>query len=80
MPEFDRSKIRKGMFLTSTPSPETYLPVQRQPLPDDRTERDAAAKLSQFDRQHAAAIDELARRLRAVKAGLDEAAAKAKRK
>ena len=39
----DRSRIKKGAFLTSTPIPPGYT-VKRQPLPDDLKHFDEAAE------------------------------------
>jgi len=70
----DRSKIRKGMFLTSTPVPAGYV-RKRAPLPDDLREFEQAAaradEMAAFERQHAANIAELARRLQKVREGID---------
>ena len=75
--EDGRRGIKTGAFLTSTPI------VKRAPLPADLSEfqgaSDLADQLKQFDRQHAASVAELTRRLQAVKDGLD-AVKKAKRK
>ena len=40
----DRSRIKKGAFLTSTPIPPGYT-VKRQPLPDDLKHFDEAAEV-----------------------------------
>jgi hypothetical protein len=67
----DKSQVRKGMFLISTPRLGGYVMLQRQrddgPLPAARL----ADRLAVMDRQHAAAVAEIARRLQAVRDGLD---------
>jgi hypothetical protein len=54
-----RSRIKKGMFLTSSPVPPGYV-AKRQPLPDDLAEFEAAAAMADdmaaIDRRHAAAM------------------------
>lgn len=64
----DRPHIQKGTFLTSTPA------AARKHALDDRREDD----LIEFDRRHAANIAEIARRLEAVRAQLDDFKKKAK--
>ena len=69
---FDRrtSRIKKGMFLTSTPAPDGYT-VKRTPLPDDLQEFKSAAAvtddLAVIDRAHASAVAEISRRLQRVR-------------
>lgn len=72
----DRSRVRKGAFMTSTPVPEGYV-VKRQPLPDDLAEFEAAAAMADdmaaIDRRrHAAEVGELVRRLQTVRRQLDD--------
>jgi hypothetical protein len=71
----DRSRVRKGAFMTSAPVPEGYV-VKRKPLPDDLAEFEAAAAMADdmaaIDRRHAAEVGELVRRLQAVRAQLDD--------
>jgi len=67
--------------MTSTPSPETYLPIRRSSQPEfaERIEHEAKADpLAEIRRKHGANIAEISRRLDAVKQQLD--AVRAKRK
>jgi hypothetical protein len=65
-----RSRIKKGMFLTSSPVPPGYV-AKRKPLPADLEQFEGAAAaaddMAAIDRRHASAISELARRLQAVR-------------
>ena len=58
----DRSRIKKGAFLTSTPIPPGYT-VKRQPLPDDLKHFDEAAAVA--DRLASTpSLDEIRRRIK----------------
>ena len=70
----DRSRIRKSVFLTSDPRPAGYTP-KREPLPAEfehfEQAAEAADRLQAIDHKHGAAIEELTRRLEAVRQQLD---------
>jgi hypothetical protein len=58
----DRSRIKKGAFLTSTPIPPGYT-VKRQPLPDDLKHFDEAAAVA--DRlASTSSLDEIRQRIK----------------
>ena len=78
MPRYRPDQLKKGMYMQSTPGPETYVAVKRQASPPDDSD-DVADKLAVVNYRHALVINEMAQRLQAVKAGLDEIKAKAKR-
>jgi len=67
-----RSRIRKGVFLTSTPSVEHMV---KRTLPDDLQSFESAAaladELAAAERKQAAEIAEIARRLQAVRTQLE---------
>ena len=65
-----RSQIRKGVFLTSDPCPPGYVPRRREPSVDE---------LSEIKAQHAATVDELTRRLQAVRKSLDDIRARGRK-
>ena len=68
MPRYEKSEIKKGMFLTSTPAPPGYM--VRQSLPDDS---DAGAdRLAVVNYRHAIAVAAIAERLEAVRKSLDD--------
>lgn len=58
-----RDGIRKGVFLTGGPV--------ASPLPRASAHLDDAPELSELERKHGDAIHEIARRLEAVRAGLE---------
>ena len=70
----DRSRIRKGMFLVSDQPLPDYTP-KRGPLPAEFEHFEQAAEaadgLQAIDHKHRAAIEELTRRLEAVRLQLD---------
>jgi len=67
-----RGRIRKGVFLTSTPSAEHMV---KRTLPDDLQSFESAAaladELAAAERKQAAEIAEIARRLQAVRTQLE---------
>jgi hypothetical protein len=66
----DRSRSKKGVFLTSTSVPDGYV-VKRKPLPANLEQFEAAAavadELAEADHKSAAAVAEIARRLEMVR-------------
>jgi len=70
----DKSQIFRGKFMTGAPGAGQFV-AKRAPLPDDLREFEQAAaradELAAMERQHAAAVAEIARRLQAVRDGLD---------
>jgi hypothetical protein len=86
MPQYDRSRIRKGTFITGGPTPVVKEDPRRagirkgtflisDPAPRRATsasdEAPLAVRLGEIDSQHAIAIAAIAARLEAVRAQLD---------
>ena len=74
MPKLDRSKIRKGMYLTGDGNLDDcrgFFGTLRREAPARRPDPDTDEELQALREKHAASIAELTRRLEGVKASLD---------